>query len=89
MTVHAAKDRIVLVTLLILFLYLTNTNSAQNTKAAAKYPAHLPYSFSNFVWWSDGELRALLLKRIPGLGDEIATTKRSPNTVLRLLKSNC
>jgi outer membrane translocation and assembly module TamA len=33
----------------------------------------LPYSFSNFVWWSDEELRALLEKRIPGLGEEIAT----------------
>lgn len=38
------------------------------------YPAHLPYTFSNFAWWSDAELRDLLKNRIPHLGDEIATT---------------
>jgi hypothetical protein len=38
------------------------------------YPAHLPYSFSNFVWWTDDELRVLLKKRIPSLGDEVTTT---------------
>lgn len=43
-------------------------------KAAPRYPAHLPYSFSNFPWWTDAELRAELKKRIPGLGDEVATT---------------
>jgi hypothetical protein len=38
------------------------------------YPARLPYSFSNFVWWTDEELRVGLKKRIPGLSDEVATT---------------
>lgn len=47
---------------------------AQNARPRTSYPSHLPYRFANFVWWSDDELRGLLKKRIPGLGDEIATS---------------
>lgn len=57
----------------VLLLHGTDSTSAQNPKPPAKYPAHLPYSFSNFVWWSDEELRALVKERVPSLGDEIAT----------------
>jgi outer membrane translocation and assembly module TamA len=32
----------------------------------------LPYSFSNFAWWTDSELRGELKQHIPGLGDEVA-----------------
>ena len=67
-------------------------STAQTDKSATSYPTHLPYSFGNLVWWSDDELRALLKKRIPGLGDEISTTSTSVGSMrdaLRgLLKEN-
>lgn len=31
----------------------------------------LPYSFSNFPWWTDAQIRAELKHRIPGLGDTV------------------
>src|ERR1700761_2252907 len=31
----------------------------------------LPYSFSNFPWWTDAQIRAELQHRIPSLGDEV------------------
>jgi hypothetical protein len=46
--------------------------AAQALKGSATKPQHLPYVFSNFVWWSNDELRGLVKSRIPGLGDEIA-----------------
>ena len=42
------------------------------SKPTTSYPSLLPYSFSNFVWWTDDELRVDLKKKIPGLRDEIA-----------------
>ena len=60
---------------------------AQTPKPAPAYPARLPYSFGNFVWWSDDELRSLLKKRIPGLGDEIATTTAAEGRVRDALKA--
>ncbi|HMD77372.1 MAG TPA: hypothetical protein VKG86_08360 [Terracidiphilus sp.] len=60
-----------------LFVFLLGSaamGNAQTAKPAPNYPTHLPYSFGNFVWWGDDELRALLKKRIPGLGDEIEPT---------------
>jgi hypothetical protein len=53
------------------------TGFTPTAKPAPSYPSHLPYSFSNFVWWSDGDLRSLLKKKMSGLGDEIATTSSS------------
>lgn len=47
-----------------------------------------PYTFTNFVWWSDADLRAELTRRIPGLGPEIAPDSREESrirTVLGLL----
>lgn len=49
------------------------------------YPDHLPYSFGNFVWWTDAELRALLKKRIPSLGDEVATTTEAEGRIRDVL----
>ena len=46
--------------------------AAQTPSAVKAYPAHVPYAFSNFVWWSDSELRTALKQRIKGLGDEIS-----------------
>ncbi len=62
--------------------------SARTTQLAQDYPAHLPYRFSNFVWWSNDELRDLLKTRIPGLGGEIApssATEREIRDALKLL----
>jgi hypothetical protein len=53
----------------------------QAPKPTPSYPSHLPYSFSNFVWWSDEELGALLKKRVSGLGDEIATNNAAEGRV--------
>jgi hypothetical protein len=70
-----------------LLLGAATVGSAQTTKPAPSYPAHLPYSFGNFVWWSDEELRALLKKRIPGLGDEIAPTTATEGRIRDALKA--
>jgi outer membrane translocation and assembly module TamA len=59
---------------------------SQAVKSSSEYPAHLPYSFSNIVWWSDDELRSLLKTRIPGLGDEIATTSVAEGRMREALK---
>ena len=45
---------------------------AQVNEPRPGYPARLPYAFTNFVWWTDAELRADLKKQMPGLTDEIA-----------------
>jgi outer membrane translocation and assembly module TamA len=60
--------------LVSLFLFSAMGLSAQDSKSATNYPSHLPYRFANFVWWNDEDLRAMLKRRIPGLGDEIAPT---------------
>jgi hypothetical protein len=31
----------------------------------------LPYTFSNFPWWTDAQIRAELKRRVPSLGDEV------------------
>jgi hypothetical protein len=33
----------------------------------------LPYTFSNFPWWTDAQIRAELKHRIPGLGDMVGS----------------
>lgn len=58
--------------LLFAFVAMAFECPAQASKSTAPYPEHLPYAFSNFVWWSNNELRELVKSRIPGLGDEIA-----------------
>lgn len=60
-----------------LLMLLPVTGFTQTANTAPSYPSRLPYSFSNFVWWSDGDLRSLLKKKMSGLGDEIATTSSS------------
>jgi hypothetical protein len=66
--------RFIIATLFGLLTSAAVIGMAQAGNPTPNYPPHLPYSFGNFVWWSDDELRALLKKRIPGLGDEIAPT---------------
>ncbi len=77
---HSAGYRLILSAALVAFICASSATHAQGAKAPA-YSAHLPYSFSNFVWWNDDELRALLKKRIPGLGDEIATNNPAEGRV--------
>jgi len=67
-------------------LFALATGSAQTVKQAQNHPTYLPYSFSNFIWWSDDELRALLKKQITGLGDEIKPTTTSEGKVRDALK---
>jgi hypothetical protein len=58
---------------------------AQSKATPKDYPERLPYSFSNFPWWSDDELRAALKTRIPALGDEVATTSSAVGGVRQAL----
>lgn len=60
--------------LLSFFAFIVTLGScpAQVPQKDSSYPQHLPYAFSNFVWWSNDELHDLLKARISGLGDEIA-----------------
>lgn len=51
------------------------------------YPSHLPYAFSNLVWWSDNELRTILKQRIKGLGDEIVPDSPALGQIRNTLKS--
>jgi outer membrane translocation and assembly module TamA len=46
---------------------------AQTPQPLQSTAAFLPYSFSNFAWWTDAQLRDELKQRIPGLGDDLAT----------------
>ena len=66
---------------LVLGLLLSATGYSQSKPSQPAYPKLLPYSFSNFVWWSDDELRTALKRRIPGLQDEIAPTLSTPSGV--------
>lgn len=51
---------------------LTPAASAQVPKAPPQLVSEpLPYTFSNFPWWNDAEIRADLKQRIPSLGDEV------------------
>ena len=45
---------------------------AQVKEPRSGYPIRLPYAFTNFVWWTDAELRINLKKQMPSLADEIA-----------------
>ena len=44
---------------------------AQDAHAVAISQDHFPFAFSNFVWWSDSDLRADLKKHIPMLREKI------------------
>lgn len=48
--------------------------------------ARYPYTFTNFVWWSDANLRAELNRRIPGLGSEIAPDSREESKIRTALE---
>jgi outer membrane protein assembly factor BamA len=69
-----------------MFLFSTFAWS-QAAQPPSSYPAQLPYRFSNFVWWSDSDLRAQLKQRVPGLGDEIAPASGTEGTVRDALET--
>ena len=46
--------------------------TALNAQTNVEHPKRFPYTFTNFVWWTNPELRAALAKRLPGLENEIA-----------------
>src|ERR1035441_9064065 len=73
----------------VIALALTFTSAClgQSAKPSPPYPAHLPYAFSNFVWWTDANLRTQLKNRIPGLGDEIAPTQATESRMRDAIKT--
>jgi hypothetical protein len=68
-----------------LSLFFSAVGSAQACPPSPRYPEKLPYRFSNFVWWSDVELRSLIKRRVPALGDELATTPEAEDRVREAL----
>jgi outer membrane translocation and assembly module TamA len=69
-------------------LSLVEVGSSQPAQTVpTNYPTHLPYSFSNLVWWTNDGLRELLKERIPGLADEIAPTAGAERKVRDELKA--
>lgn len=75
-----------LIEMLVLLLFSTFAWS-QTAEPPSSNPALLPYRFSNFVWWSDSELRGQLKQRVPGLGDEIAPASGTESTVRNELET--
>jgi outer membrane protein assembly factor BamA len=65
----------------MLMLCLLSAAHSQTTQQLPGNNAQLPYRFSNFVWWSDNDLRIQLQQRIPGLGNEIAPASGTESTV--------
>jgi len=79
--------RLILAVFCGLLFGAATAGNAQTTNQASNYPAQLPYSFGNFVWWTDAELRSLLKERIQGLGDEMATTPEAIGEMRDALKA--
>ena len=55
--------------LIISALSTVSASHAQNVSATSQ--DHFPYAFSNFVWWSDADLRADLKKHLPAIGEQV------------------
>jgi hypothetical protein len=57
----------------LLLPVLTPGATAQTPKTTTQQPVseQLPYTFSNFPWWTDEQIRVELKHRIPSLGDEV------------------
>jgi hypothetical protein len=83
---RSAKFSSYLLALAVVAMLLSRGIFPQNANRPPAYPSHLPYSFSNVVWWSDDELRDLLKKQIPNLGDEVATTTGAEGGIRQALK---
>ena len=56
-----------------LLLPVMSPGALRQTPKTAQQPVseRLPYTFSNFPWWTDAQIRAELKHRIPSLGDEV------------------
>src|SRR5579859_6869320 len=72
---------------LLLFVIALTSSVCSRAQSPGDYPARLPYSFSNFVWWNDAELRLALKGRMPELGDEIPTTSAAIGRMRDVLKA--
>jgi hypothetical protein len=63
----------------------------QSTSASQVETLRFGYSFSNFVWWTDADLRTELKRKIPNLPDEIAAASpiegRIRTALMELLKT--
>jgi hypothetical protein len=70
----------------VLFAALT-AMAAWARGAATDHPSHYPYTFTNFVWWSDAQLRAELTRRIPGLPLELAPDSTDESRIRTTLES--
>jgi len=73
--------------LVALMVWVASAGWPQTAQPAQSYPDRLPYRFSNLVWWSDEDLRILLKRQIPGLGDVIAPAPAAEGTVRDALKA--
>lgn len=66
---------------LILLLFSGSGAAAQNPQTRVNANGKFPYSFTNFVWWSDSQLRSLLKARIPNLPDQIGMQSRAQEQI--------
>jgi hypothetical protein len=61
--------------------------AAEAQAVATDHPVRYPYTFTNFVWWSDAQLRAALTRRIPGLPLELAPDSTDESRIRTTLES--
>lgn len=72
---------------LILLLSSGSGAAAQTSQTVVNASGKFPYSFTNFVWWSDSQLRSLLRARIPSLPDQIGKQSRAEEQIRLALVS--
>ena len=65
----------------MLLLSFGSGATAQTSQAVVNASGKFPYSFTNFVWWSDNQLRSLLKARIPSLPDQITEQSRAEEQI--------
>src|SRR5580704_5871145 len=74
----------------LLFLRILVVSSLAHPQSTAA-PERFPYTFSNFIWWSDADLRVELKHRIPSLSDDLARNSpledRIRTSLITLLKT--
>jgi len=71
---------------LLLVIFAFNSWANAQTKLKPTEPPSLPYSFSNFPWWSDDELRTALKQLAPYLEDRIPPHSKTSMSVRALLE---
>jgi hypothetical protein len=71
LTLRWRRPCMALVFIVACFQFQCFTSSAQTDRSAPNTVTKFPYTFTNFPWWSDANLRDQLRRRIPTLGDEL------------------